>query len=136
MSDTSVAAKPERLTSRDKTDGNVKKFTFPDVTLKFPDGRRPLTTFTNIAVLLIKTAGSATLYFSAVTKDDGWRGDVDIKAYLQVDGVSIATYDLGIFHAFCGTTNQANHVGITPEQFDLTDSMSLDYQGVSWARCP
>jgi len=135
MSDTPVAAKPESVKSRDQIDGNVKKFTWQDTTLTFPDGKRPLTTFTKIAVLLIKTSGSATLYFSAITKDDGWRGDVDVKAYLQVDGVSIATFDLGVVHAFCGTTNQALQAGITPEQFDLTNTMSLDLSGPNWKRC-
>lgn len=129
------AAMPQTIVSFDKSEGNVKKFSWQDTTLTFPDGKRPLTTFNNIAILLIKTGGSATLYFSCLTKDDGWRGDVDVKAFLQVDGVSIATLDLGVVHAYCGTNNQALQTGISPDQFDLTDAISINLTGLAWKRC-
>jgi hypothetical protein len=126
--------KPASAKSGPAIDGGVKKIPIPDITLHGGNGK-PMTTFRNMFILLVKTSDSSTLYFSAETKDDGWRGDVTIKVFLQVDGISIAQYELGVFHAFCGTTPQQTSVGITADQFDITNSIELSFTAPLWKWC-
>jgi hypothetical protein len=115
--------------------GRSKKFAFEDFSIIGGNGK-PLTRFSNVAVLLIHLDnGSVVLNFSAVTTDQGWRGDVFLTAFLQNGGNSIAQYPLPVVHAFCGTQNVFSQANIDSGYFDATDSLSLNANGPNWIRC-
>jgi hypothetical protein len=100
------------------------------------NNNRPLTNFSNTAVLLIRPdAGAAELIFSTTTTDRGWRGDVWITVFLKTGGISFAQYSLPVLHAFCGRQDVLLKTGIDGGHVDIADNASLNVNGPRWLRC-
>jgi hypothetical protein len=133
MRDETIEGLPASASSNELVSGDVKKFPIPDTPV-LGSNHKPITTFTDMAVLLLRTGGSATGYFSATTRDNGWKCDVNVKVFLMISNVKVETHDLGIMHAFCGATPQQATFGINVGFFDDYDAVEVEFQHIPGAK--
>jgi len=127
MKDETIEGLLASASSKEAVSGDVKKFAFPDTPV-LGTNHKPITTFTDMAVLLLRTGNSATGYFSATTHDNGWRCDINVKVFLKISNVRVETHDLGTMHAFCGATPQQASFGINVGFFDAYDGVDAEFQ--------
>ena len=133
MRDETIDGLPAIVLSNEFTSGDVRKIPIPDQPV-VGSNHKPITTFTDMAILLLRTGSSAMGYFSATTRDNGWRCDVNVKVFLMISNVAVETHDLGIMHAFCGATPQQASFGINVGFFDDYDAVQVEFQPVPGAK--
>ena len=133
MTDEAIEGMPAGAKSNEFVSGDAIKISIPDTSV-LGNNHKPMTTFTDMAVLLLRTGGSATGYFSATTRDNGWRLDVNVKVFLMISNVRVETHDLGVMHAFCGATPQQVSFGINAGFFDNYDDVEIEFQPVPGAK--
>jgi hypothetical protein len=133
MRDETIEGVPASVSSKEFVSGDVRKIQLPDTPVR-GSNHKPITTFTDMAILLLRTGGSATGYFSATTRDNGWRCDINVKVLLSISGVNVETHDLGTIHAYCGSTPQQAKFDINAGFFDPYDVVEVAFQPIPPAK--